>query len=574
MKLSPNIFNLIILIILGFILQRCANPVSPSGGPKDISPPEFLGAAPPLFSKNFKGNKVKIYFDEFLELKDISNQLIVSPPMKKMPEVKLKGKSVIIEFKEHLRENTTYNIFFGESVTDLTENNPVSNFQYVFSTGDVLDSLIMEGKIMDAFTLEPSSGVNVMLYPDINDTIDFDSIPYLARPYYLTRTNENGEFVLFNLKDEAYKIFALLDVNSNLIYDQPNENIAFIDTLVKPWFHKPLSPPDSLETDSLLAAAQLGDTVKHKAFTMLLFEETDSIQKLNKAFLAGKNKIQFIFKIPSEKPEIVPLDLSMDQIPSIQEINKSKDTLTLWLLNVKEDSITFETKDNGLILDTVKIATIKKQRRKKQKKKDIKIERPVIRFGLNGKVIRPGTPLRFKFDYPLKAFDTTGIILVEAVDTLKPLILFADSVHRTCRLDFNWKPGTNYKLIIPDTAFTDILGRSNDSIVETFRTKAPEDYGNLKISIQVEHPGDFHILQWLGQDEKILQEFLVTRDTIINFMNEEPGTYLLKVIYDLNKNRKWDSGNYLYNIQPEAVIYFQKQIDIRANWDIEEDWGI
>ncbi len=559
---------------MAFVLNRCANPVSPSGGPKDTTPPELLGSEPPMFSKNFEGNKIKIYFDEFLELKDISNQLIVSPPMKKMPEVKLKGKSVIIEFKEPLRENTTYNIFFGESVTDLTENNPVSNFQYIFSTGDVLDSLMMEGKIMDAYTLEPTAGVNVMLYLDINDTLDFDSIPYLARPYYLTRTNENGEFVLYNLKDEGYKIFALLDVNSNLIYDQPNENIAFIDTLVTPWYHAPLSLPDSLGPDSLSAQTIPEDTVVHQAFTMLLFDEADSVQKLNKAFLAAKNKIQFIFKIPTENPEIIPIDLNMAEFPSVQEINKSQDTITLWLLENPSDSLTFKVKDNGLVLDTVEIATVKKQRGKKARKKDFKAERPLIKFGLKGRVIRPGTPLRISFDYPLKTFDTTGILLIEAEDTLKPKIRFNDPIQRSAQLDFNWKMATNYKLIIPDTAFTDILGRSNDSIVETFRTKAPEDYGNLKISIHVEYPGDFHLLQWLDKDEKKLKEILVTNDTIINFTNEEPGTYLLKTIYDLNKNRKWDSGNYLYNIQPEPVIYFKKQIDIRANWDIEEEWGL
>jgi hypothetical protein len=559
---------------MALFLNRCANPVSPSGGPKDTVPPEFLGSEPPMFSKNFKGNKVKIYFDEFLELKDISNQLIVSPPMEKMPEVKLKGKSVIIEFREPLRENTTYNIFFGESVTDLTENNPVSNFQYVFSTGDVLDSLMMKGEIMDAFTLEPTVGVNVMLYLDIVDTINFDSIPYLARPYYLTRTDENGFFVLYNLKDEAYKIFALMDVNSNLIYDQPNENIAFIDTLVRPWFDNPILPPDSIKPDSLLALPVTSDTVKHEAFNMLLFDETDSTQKLNKAFLAGKNKLQFIFKIPTENPELIPMSISMDQLSSIEEINKSRDTLTLWLLDIPTDSITFEVKDNGLVLDTVEIATTKKERRKKARKMDLKPERPVVKFGLKGKVIRPGMPLRISFDYPLETFDTTGILLVEAEDTLNPEIHFNDSVRRHAQLVYNWKMATNYKLVFPDTAITDILGRANDSIVESFRTKAPEDYGNLKISIHVEYPGEFHMLQWLDKDENILQEILVTNDTVINFTNEEPGIYFLKTIYDLNKNRNWDSGNYLYNIQPEPVIYFQKQIDIRANWDIEEEWGI
>ena len=491
-----------------------------------------------------------------------------------MPEIKLKGKSVIIEFQEPLRDNTTYNIFFGESVTDLTENNPVSNFQYIFSTGDVLDSLIIEGQILDAFNLNPVEGINVMLYLDINDTIDFDSIPYLARPYYLTRTNDKGQFVLYNLKDESYKIFALLDVNSNLIYDQPNENIAFIDSLVKPWFHMPMSPPDSLGTDSLSTPEITIDSIEHQAFSMLLFDETDSVQKLNKANLAAKNKIQFIFKIPTVYPEVNPLNISMDQLPSIPELNNSRDTLTLWMLDPKTDSITFELKDNGVILDTVEIATVKRQRGKKQKKKDLKPERPGIKFGLKGKVILPGTPLLLTFDYPLEIFDTSGVLLVEAEDTLKPEIFFSDSIQRIAILYYQWKEATNYKLIIPDTAITDILGRSNDSIIESFRTKSTEDYGNFKLSLSVEYPEEYHILQWLDKDEIIIQEILVTTDTTINFINEEPGAYFLKVVYDNNKNRKWDSGNYMYDIQPEPVIYFQKQIDIRANWDIEEEWGI
>jgi hypothetical protein len=562
------------LLFLALFLNRCANPVSPSGGPTDTSPPQFLGAEPPLFTKNFKSDRIRIYFDEFLELKDISNQLIISPPMEKMPEIKLKGKSVVVEFQEPLHENTTYNIFFGEAVTDLTENNPVSNFKYIFSTGDVLDSLTMEGKVLNAFNLEPTEGVNVMLYLDINDTIDFDSVPYFVRPYYLTRTDKDGRFVLYNLKDEAYKIFALLDANSNLIYDQPNENIAFIDSLVRPWFVKSYSEPDSLTTDSLSSSLYETDTAKHEAFSMLLFDETDSIQKLNKAWLAAKNKIQFVFKIPTLSPTINPLNISTDQLPSIVETNKARDTLTLWLLGIPADTITFELRDDGEIIDTVEIATVKKQGGKKARKKEVKPERPDIKFGLKGNVIQPDIPLRINFNYPLETLDSSGILLVESEDTLKPEIYFKDSVRRTAILDHKWKMATDYKLIIPDSAITDILGRCNDSIIERFRTKATEDYGNFNISLNLENPGDFHIMQWLDKDEKIIQEFLITSDTTIHLTNEEPGGYFLKVVYDKNKNRKWDSGNHINNIQPEIVIYFQKQIEIRANWDIEEEWGI
>lgn len=178
------------------------------------------------------------------------------------------------------------------------------------------------------------------------------------------------------------------------------------------------------------------------------------------------------------------------------------------------------------------------------------------------------------FDYPLISFDTAGIRIVDIEDTLIPKILFTDSIRRTAFLDFPWKVASNYKLIIPDSVITDIIGRSNDSIVESFRTKPSEDYGNFKLSLTLDSPGENHIIQWLNKDEIIIKEILVRADTTIHFTNEEPGTYFLKLIYDKNYTNKWDSGNYIFKLQPEEIIYFEKQIDIRANWDIEEEWDI
>jgi len=590
-------------------VQRCANPVSPIGGPVDKTPPGFIKAEPPLFSKNFDSDIIRIYFDEFLELKDISNEMIISPPMKKMPEIKLKGKSIFIEFQEPLRENTTYNLFFGESITDLTENNPVSNFQYIFSTGDVLDSLSMEGDIKTAFDLVPIEGVNIMLYPDIYDTIPFDSVPYLVRPYYLTRSDENGHFILNNLSNDTFKIFALLDVNAILMYDQPNENIAFIDSMVTPWFIKPVFVNDSLATDSLFTDSLLtdflfadtlsiepisSDTLLSELFAtdtlipdtiindtltpapppffpMLLFEEKDTVQRLDKTFLAGKNKIQFVFKTATNNPKATPIGIDPSELPRIEELNKTKDTLTFWLQDPGFDSVTFKVMDKGIVLDTIEIAIIKRQKSKKRDKNKLP-ERPGVKFGLKSGVILPDSPLRITFDYPLKTFDTSGATLIEAEDTLKADIQFTDSLRRHAILDFPWKESTKYALIIPDSVITDFVGRSNDSIIELFRTKPPEDYGNFKLDINVDHPGDFHIMQWIDKNENIIHEIVVTADTAITFTNELPGVYLLKLIYDENKNRKWDTGNYLENLQPETIIYFEKAIEIRANWDIEESW--
>ncbi|MEZ5197491.1 MAG: Ig-like domain-containing protein [Bacteroidales bacterium] len=199
MRKLIKIGNVILIATTCFVLTFCANPVSPTGGPQDTKPPKMLSASPPLFTRNFSEKKVRIYFDEYVEVKDLSNQLIVSPPMKKNPEVKIKGKSIIIEFDEELLAETTYNIFFGNSIVDITEGNPLSNFQYIFSTGNILDSLSIKGNIYNAFDNSAPEITNVMLYLDNNDTLVFDSLPYFIKPYFMTKTNENGDFTLNNL---------------------------------------------------------------------------------------------------------------------------------------------------------------------------------------------------------------------------------------------------------------------------------------------------------------------------------------------------------------------------------------
>ncbi len=235
-----KITNGIYFLAACYLLVSCANPVTPSGGPKDTEPPKFVKSEPPIFSRNFDAEKIKITFNEFIQLKDINNQVIISPPMTIMPEFKLKGKSLVIDIQDELKGNTTYNIFFGSAIVDLTENNPLENFQFIFSTGDVIDSLSIDGQVYNAFDLTPVKNVNIMLYTNNNDTIVFDSLPYFVRPYYMTKTDESGNFSLKNLADQPYKIFALSDMNGNMIYDQPSELIGFINDTIVPIYIPPI----------------------------------------------------------------------------------------------------------------------------------------------------------------------------------------------------------------------------------------------------------------------------------------------------------------------------------------------
>ena len=218
-------------------------------GPKDTQPPQVIKIRPPNYSAHFKGDRFEIDFDEFIELNNINQSLLISPPMDELPDFKAKGKTLLVKFNEELKENTTYTLFFGDAIVDITEKNPVIENTYIFSTGDRVDSMSMEGKVINAIDLQPAADVFVMLYKvtdkavTLNDNgnrdIELDSMPMLFKPFYLSKTNENGQYKFNGLADEKYLIFALRDLNSNHIFDQPTEEIAFLDSLVKPAYSGP-----------------------------------------------------------------------------------------------------------------------------------------------------------------------------------------------------------------------------------------------------------------------------------------------------------------------------------------------
>ncbi|MBL7105503.1 MAG: Ig-like domain-containing protein [Bacteroidales bacterium] len=575
-----NIIQVTYLLAVSLFLTMCANPVSPTGGPKDTQQPVVVKSEPPLYTKNFSSKKIRIYFDEFIVLNDIKNQVIISPPMLEMPEFKTRGKSVLIELKEELNENTTYNIFFGDGIADLTENNPVINFRYVFSTGDILDSLSIEGNVNNAFSMQPEEDINVMLYIDNSDTVVFDSVPYVLKPYYMTKTNASGNYVLSNLPDHKFKIFALKDVNSNLLYDQPNEEIAFIDSLIIPYY-KQLLIPDSVLSDSILTDTAAFEMPVYKTIDMALFHEVDSTQRLMKAVLTKKAQLNFIFKFPTNNLQIRPLNFKTNLNWKIEEFNKTNDTITYWLLNINQDSLIFEISDRNEILDTVEIAIVKKSKGKKAKKeKEKETEKPQSRaLGLNiGFSMKGGSfdlhkPLFLTSNYPVIEFDSSGILLIEAEDTLSPEIIFADNIKRKAKIEHKWKEATKYSLIIPQNAFTDILEQTHDTIARNFTTKSFEDYGNLYIDVQIVELGYNYIIQLL-KDDKIIKELILNDNQRIAFEYLDPGSYQVKVIYDKNNNKRWDTGDYIKKLQPEKVDFFPAEITVRANWDIEEEWGI
>ena len=589
MKKLRIIFKVVIVALALAFLSRCANPVSPSGGPKDTKAPNFVKAEPPLFTCNFDKKRIRVYFDEFVTLKDVSQQLIISPPMNESPKITSRGKSIQIDFEEPLKDSTTYTLFFGDAIVDITENNPASNFLYVFSTGDVLDSLTLKGKVLDAFNNDPLPNVSLLLYLDNNDTIPYDSLPYFVKPYFMTRSLSSGDFTFNNLPDKPFKLFALEDLNGTLTFDQPAERIAFVDSLVKPYYITP-AKVDSIPNDTLIRQAdsivhdslinkQLKDKLdelithdEHPLIELKLFQETDSIQKFLKASLIKPQNIAFIFKNKVIDPSIELIDTVIENKWFIREDGVVGDTIFYWLTQVPSDSLTFVIADNGKILDTTRISIVPAEKSRRQKKEEeTKVPKMKPEFMRTSPV--PGQPFFVKFPYPIKSFNPTPFMMIEGDDTLTSKFTFTDSIKRKAIMERDWLESTRYRFVIPDSVFTDIRELSHDTLYPSFNTKAIADYGNFYLDISIEKECPNYIIQLFEGDKKS-REMSVSEAGRVSFEYLNPATYEVKVIYDMNNNGEWDTGDYHYRIHPEEVNFFPKEIVVRANWDVVESWEL
>ena len=575
MKPAIFIFRLFIISTLTWLAVSCANPVSPTGGPKDETPPSVVKSDPPNYSTNFDKSSISITFDEFVKLKNPNQQVIISPPLDEPPEYKLRGKSVIVDLNSKLVANTTYSIFFGSAIVDLTEDNPLTNFVYAFSTGSYIDSLSVGGEVLSAFDHKPAEGVFVMLYPEKNDTIPQDSVPCKVRPLYVSKTDKNGIFQLRNLRNEPYKIFALKDVNSNYLFDQPNEEIAFIDSLIMP--ESALFPDMTVKSDDTSKKETLIVASLYKNyFHLMMFQQDDSVQRILASEMTTPGRYKMVFKYPvkgSLKLEVINKEVAEDW--KTEEFNSRHDTLLVWLHDVSFDSIQVKVSVNDSILDTTMIVLRKQKPDKKKRKNDDEVvaERIKINHNAKNRSFELGNRLMIYFDDPLRSADFTHSQFISGTDTTcDPPFLATDSILRHFVLDGEIVEEKNYDFIFPDSSFYSIYDLTNDSTQLSFKAKAAKEYGNILVDVELETGGFPYLLQLLTPKGDVLREKLVAESSVVTFMNVLPGKYMLKAIGDKWHNRKWDTGNYFQKRQPENVLFIPAEIEVRANWDIEKSW--
>jgi hypothetical protein len=534
------------LIFLPLLFFSCAQIVSPTGGSRDTKGPEVLKYEPSNNTSNFKENKIKIYFNEFINLKDVQSQLIISPPLKEIPELSAKGKTLVIPVTDTLKENTTYSFQFGNCVTDITEGNASTNLKYVFSTGPFIDSFSVVGKIINSETFEPEKDLLVMIYDSIKFSKDSFSFKFL--PDYFTKTDASGAFNISNIKKGRFKIFALKDANSNYKYDSPDEKIAFNSSI--------------FITDTL-----------PKSFELNSFLATPSAQFIKKSNFTEFQKMDFVFNKPIDKIDFNFFNSAFSKESYTLEYGKKRDSLTLFFnKKIDLDSLNFSINENGKVLDTFYTKTISYDKVSRTRGKGtsnpffLKIKKEEFNFLDNSGFI-------FSTTYPVSSIDTSKIKITCGSKFYNASVLYTDDSKRKFKLIFDWLEDSIYQVRFDSLTFKSFLPElKHDSTSIKFTVPNKSKAGGIKLKMILPGNEDSYLLLLKDSRGTTIKEVKINESTEIDFGLYLPANYKIELIEDKNRNGKWDTGNFYLDLQPEKIIKFAKDISVRANWDSEEIW--
>ena len=572
----------IVIFVVAILMIRCANVVTPSGGPKDDKSPVVLVASPENHSTDFKGKSIHLTFDEFVTLNNPSNTVLISPPMNKKPTYRTSGKTLIIRFEEPLKPNTTYSIYFGDAIKDLHEGNVFTGYTYNFSTGNSIDSLSLQGKVISASTLSPMEGFVVGLYSDDNDTLTLDSLPYYVKPSYITTTDKKGRFEFSGLADKEYLIFAIKDNNSNMIYDLPNEEIAFHTEMVRPYFVDYHIVKDTIKNDSIAMIDSVAEVKKpeYPKFELFSFIQEDSIQKLYKKELVEEGLLRFVFRYPADNVELNVLEEIPDTFNILPVYSTRKDTV-LWYYTPGKDSLLISINDGVNISDTTHYSLKPRQSasRRRRQKEEVKIKKLEAKNNIKANKLKPEQPLIFTFNEPVvKLNQPDSILLIENKDTLYQKTQFEklDDYGFKYLIAKDFQQENKYHIVIPDSVFFGIRKVTNDSIKISFNVQEESVYGNIYMHVEIPKDVPQVIIELTDEKGKTIDKQIITQSQELVYEFLDPGKYKLKATLDLDANGVWSPGNFGKKQQPEKIIFYDQTLEVRANWDIdlEEPWKI
>ena len=526
--------NYFLYIILFFSVINCAKKASPTGGPKDTIPPVLISASPKLNTTFFDKEEVKFIFNEYVQLDDIDKQLIISPPLRiggyKLHPTMSASKKITLSILDTLLENTTYTFNFGEGIKDYNEGNKMSFFSYTISTGAEIDSLNLKGLIKDAIEMEPDDFISLQLYP-IDSSFN-DSAIYRKKPFYVTSTLDSTVFEFKNLKAGKYELIALKDFSNNYYFDQNVDQIGFLNT------------PITLPLDSIIE--------------LKIFKEK-TIFSWADPFFINNHHIGHGYYGDYENQKFKLLSDVPKSFEYLITKNRETDTLNYWFKGIKTDSLKFEYPIN----DTIKTELV-------NFKNPIKDSLVINQMTIGS--IDLTEKFKLSSNLPIISSDSSLVKIRKKDSTLVSSKISISENYDRVEIDFKLIPNDTYNIQLLPNALKDFWGNTHDTLNYRVSTKKIEDYGNIFIQLIYEESYEF-ILELL-KDGKVVRSYnKPNEDSNYSFKLLDPGKYFLRLIKDKNNNDKWDTGNYLEKIQPEEVIYFPFELELRANWDLNESFN-
>jgi uncharacterized protein (DUF2141 family) len=577
---GSSITTWLILAVTLLFDGSCAKQAAPTGGPDDVAPPKIVKSTPLNGTVNYREKTIVVTFDEYVVFDKLTEKFMISPPTDEKPKITLKGKSLNIVLPKKLKDSTTYTLYFQDAIKDLNAGNVFNNFQFVFSTGSVIDSLSVTGNVLLANNLEPDKSILVMMYSQ-----QADSAPRKMLPDYITLADVNGYFRLNNIRNGNYRIYALKDNNNNKKFDLADEEFAFGDSVisVKPETNWLPEKPDTT-------------TVKPKGKAQAIAPVKEGINKLflftgeKKTFYlpsspVRKNAYQLIY-ILSKPPDSLKFDVEIpgsDPKNYFFERSLKKDTLTVWL----RDSSLFSRQEINTIVtypftDSTGNVVYKQDSSKlrfiavKPSKTKVPVNLYKLITNLSYSSLRPGEVPYFLSKTPFRDPDTSKVRLYETDKNVRkaiPYVFVRDSgSYRKIIIRARLKEGLKYLFVADKGAFGSIYGEETDSAGINFEVRPANAYGHLKMNIQ-KGEGDM-LIQFLSSQEVVLAERKIKDKGIADFPMLEKGKYKFRVIYDLNGDGKWNTGDFDKHLQPEPVSYYPEEIEVKIDWEENYDWDV